>query len=318
MRSLFFKALLLIIVIYGIPHTVFAESLSVTPAAGTFEEGKSFTVQVTATTPDQAINAVSGTLSFPQDKIKVTSISKTNSILTLWVQEPTFSNAQGVINFEGVVPNPGFTGYQGTILYITFRVVGQGMGILKFNAGSMLANNGEGTNIAKDLNGASYTLVAAPEKPIEKPVEKTPVPKPEKSIEVLPSPVVTSTPEVLPEIPVVVPVVEPCHINYIPIILVTCGLSIFFVLFLLYLSNGFAGFKRKIIKDTANAERDIHREFDELKDLVRKELLVFEETRTKKDFAKERVEVLEKIARHITHIEHNVQDHVEDIKNRLK
>jgi len=106
------------------------------------------------------MNAASGIISFPQDKLEATSLSKSGSIFALWVQEPSFSNAAGTINFEGIVLNPGFTGATGKIISVNFRVKAAGVSNLNFSSGSVLANDGKGTNILTGLGNASFSLNA--------------------------------------------------------------------------------------------------------------------------------------------------------------
>lgn len=110
---------------------------------------------------DAAVNAVSGIVSYPQDKLEVVGISKNQSIVSLWVQEPSFSNAEGTINFEGIILNPGFKGSQGKTLTLTFRVKAQGTAPLSFTTASLLANDGEGTEILLSKGTASFRLVPA-------------------------------------------------------------------------------------------------------------------------------------------------------------
>lgn len=107
----------------------------------------------------QAINAISGILSYPIDKLQVTSVSKIGSVLSLWVQEPSFSNSRGTVTFEGVVPNPGFNESNGRVLSVNFRVVGTGPAEVALTSGSLLANDGYGTNVLKSLGSANYVLI---------------------------------------------------------------------------------------------------------------------------------------------------------------
>jgi hypothetical protein len=144
--------------------TAQAASLYLSPAAGSYAISQNFTLNVYVSSADNAMNAVSGTVSFPKDKLEAVSLSKSNSIINLWVQEPGFSNSAGNFNFEGVVLNPGFIGNQGKIISINFKVKGNGTAPVIFSAGSVLANDGLGTNILKDLNNANFVLgPAAPE-----------------------------------------------------------------------------------------------------------------------------------------------------------
>jgi predicted acetyltransferase len=147
--------------------SVLAASLSFSPASGNYEVGDVFTVGVNAGSQIESLNAVSGVVSFPKDKLEVVSLSKNQSIISLWVQEPSFSNIDGTINFEGIVLNPGYTGTAGRILNITFRVAGAGQASLNFAAGSVLANDGEGSEILSSRGSANYTLTTKAEKIVE-------------------------------------------------------------------------------------------------------------------------------------------------------
>jgi len=128
-------------------HAANGASLSFSPSSGSFDVGSTFSVKVLVSSSDQSMNAVSGVVSFPSDKLSVTSVSKTNSIISLWVQDPSFSNIQGTVNFQGIVLNPGFTGSNGQVVTITFRTTAPGISLLSFLSGSVLANDGSGTNI---------------------------------------------------------------------------------------------------------------------------------------------------------------------------
>ena len=141
-----------------LPGTVKAASLFFSPTAGSYNVGDTFSASVYVSSADQSMNAASGVVSFPRDKLEVSSISKTGSVITLWVQEPSFSNSAGTINFEGIVLNPGFTGASGKIITINFKVKTGGTALLNFSSGSVLANDGQGTNILATLGGAQFSL----------------------------------------------------------------------------------------------------------------------------------------------------------------
>lgn len=138
-----------------------AATLHFSPSSGEYAVGKTLSVGVYAESADQAMNAASGIISFPQDKLEVTSLSKTGSIFTLWVQEPSFSNSAGTVNFEGIVLNPGFTGATGKAIIINFRVKAAGVALVNFSSGSALANDGQGTNILTSLGNARFSLGGA-------------------------------------------------------------------------------------------------------------------------------------------------------------
>ncbi len=144
--------------IFLIPGDANAATLYFSPSSGSHSIGGSFSVSVFVSSSDQAMNAASGIISFPPEKLQVLSISKIGSIMSLWVQEPSFSNAAGTINLEGVVLNPGFTGSSGKVITITFKVKSAGPTPLNFTSGSVLANDGNGTNILTSLGSAEFTL----------------------------------------------------------------------------------------------------------------------------------------------------------------
>ena len=146
-----------------VPRPAHAASLYFSPDAETVVVGQAFTVAVDVSSADQAMNAASGNISFPADKLQVLSISKSNSIINLRIRDPSFSNsiAGGNIHFEGITLNPGYTGSGGTVISVTFQAISAGSASLSFSDGGVLANDGNGTNILGSLGTASYSILPA-------------------------------------------------------------------------------------------------------------------------------------------------------------
>lgn len=138
--------------------SVQAANLYISPSSGSYLIGDQFSVGIYVSSTGQAMNAASGALSFSPDKLGVLSVSKNGTIFTVWTQEPSFSNSSGIINFEGIVVNPGFTGSAGKIITIILKAKAAGDTSVNFSAGSVLANDGKGTNILADMNGANFYL----------------------------------------------------------------------------------------------------------------------------------------------------------------
>ena len=153
-----YKIALIILFLGMLPVAAEAATFYFSPSSGSHAVGTTFSVSIYVSSADQAMNAASGVISFPQDKLEATSLSKTGSIFTLWVQEPSFSNSAGTINFEGIVLNPGFTGAAGKIITINFRAKAAGSALVNFSSGSVLANDGKGTNILTSLGNAQFSL----------------------------------------------------------------------------------------------------------------------------------------------------------------
>jgi hypothetical protein len=158
MKSNKFILAILLFILAAVPIGAVAANLGFSPSTLTRTVGGTFSVSVYVSSPDKAMNAASGVVSFPIDKLEVVSVSKMNSVMNLWVQEPTFSNTKGTINFEGIALNPGYTGSRGTVIAVTFRTKSAGVANITFSSGSVLANDGVGTNILEDLGSASFSI----------------------------------------------------------------------------------------------------------------------------------------------------------------
>lgn len=168
-NKLFFCAFLAAGLLF-IGADVSAASLYLSPAAGSFRVGESFQVGVFVSSADQAMNTAQALISFPPDKLEVISVSTKNSIFSLLVENPTFTNNSGNVNFSGIVLNPGYTGSSGRLVTINFRAKIVGQAKVSIVGGQVLANDGEGTSILASRGSASFTLIE--KKIIEQPVEK--------------------------------------------------------------------------------------------------------------------------------------------------
>lgn len=184
--------------LFFLPFLVSAQAtLFLSPPSGSYEVGDSFSVLVNLNSGGEAINASTGQINFDNTKLQVVSLGYSQSIFSLWTDNPSFSNPAGTINFSGGVPSPGFIGASGGVLRITFRVKAPGQAPVNFLSGSVLANDGQGTNIADGLRGALYSLVVGettPVKPVETKPEVVPDVQSERPIEV---PIITEWPKEL-------------------------------------------------------------------------------------------------------------------------
>lgn len=137
-----------------------AASLGLSPSTGVYTANGAFTVKVVVNTEGKPVNAADGTISFNPRELSVVSVNRSGSIFNLWVAEPAFSNSAGTISFSGGLPS-GYTGGSGNIMTVTFRAAGAGTARVNFTKGSVLANDGKGTNILTAMNGGTYTIQAA-------------------------------------------------------------------------------------------------------------------------------------------------------------
>jgi len=163
-------------------------SLYLSPSSKSYQIGQNFTVTVFVSSAEQAMNGAQGTISFPADKLSVTSVSKSGSVVSLWTQEPSFSNSAGTINFEGIVLNPGFTGSAGKMISINFKTKAAGGAVVSFSSGSILANDGKGTSILAGFGNARFNIESGIPAPAP-PISTTPV----SSAKTSPAPMIYSS-----------------------------------------------------------------------------------------------------------------------------
>lgn len=147
--------------IFGVlAHTAQAASLGVSPSSATMRVGETKSFSLTVSSADQAMNASQGKLSFPAEKLQVTSMTKGN-LFKYWTEEPAYSNSNGTVTFGGGLPTPGFTGSGRALLTVTFRAKATGTATLAYSSGTILANDGNGTNILTGYGSATVRITEA-------------------------------------------------------------------------------------------------------------------------------------------------------------
>lgn len=174
--------ILFFLVIAALPQAALAAKLLVVTPKQAYSVGETIQAVINVSSTDAAVNAFSGTMTFPKDMLQATAVSKTGSVVSVWAEEPTFSNADGTVHFEGVAMNPGYSGSAGKIITVTFKVKTPGVAELVLTGGSVLANDGQGTNVLTDMVSTEVVLGAAkaapqattPAAPVNSP-ELTPV-----------------------------------------------------------------------------------------------------------------------------------------------
>ena len=175
----FFLLVLLLGIVFGcLLQTAKAQtgSLYFSPSSGSVVAGQNFSLIIRTNTGGVAINAAEGSVVFDPSKVSISSVSKSDSIFSIWATEPKYSNAEGTLEFAGGIPNPGYSGSNGVVLVINFKAktatTVKGYTEIVLVSGAVLANDGEGTNILASLGKANYFIGAA-----GIPLEPTSVPK---------------------------------------------------------------------------------------------------------------------------------------------
>lgn len=299
-----------LLVIIFFPASVHAASLSFFPSIGEYTVGNVFQVSINVASPDKVLNAASGVISFPKDKLEILSISKQRSIITFWVQGPAFLNNKGTLSFEGIVFNPGFRGEKGEIITINFKVKAEGSATLDFVSGAALANDGLGTNILSGMGKANFNFAEQ-------------IPTILEATTTLES---TSTPNVLMEVSPQTPLVEQ-DINNQDISrfikfnwesslnaeFLKFALLILIVIFLILVVLW--SILKTYAQRTKNIDPNLHGIFSTLKSTLQKEIIVFEKMRSIPEIIEEEKKVIESLSKEIDKTEELVKKEIERNKD---
>lgn len=163
-----FVAIVMVAVLFFVSVSeVYAAELFVNPFDATVTEGDVIRLRVGVNTQGVSINNGESTISFPAELMQVVSIDTSSSIFDLWVNKPTFSNTSGTISFNGGVANPGFTGANGTLFWITGRAKKAGTANIALQSSFVRANDGLGTNVLSSVRNTSIAIGKSADKPVE-------------------------------------------------------------------------------------------------------------------------------------------------------
>lgn len=138
-------------------NTVEAATLFFTPGTGEFGLNKEIVVDLKIDSDGVGVNAGQATIRFPKDMLEVKSVDKADSAFNFWLEEPSFSNTDGVITFVGGTPY-GISGASIKVLHITFATKSAGIANLTFTDSAVTASDGTGTNVLSKSNEAAFTI----------------------------------------------------------------------------------------------------------------------------------------------------------------
>lgn len=161
---------------FHIPNSgiAYAATLSVDPEVKSIGPGDTFVATIRLDTlPDECVNAVSLELSYPSEWMNASAVSKGESLLTLWSDEPVVDREHGKVSFSGGIPAgycgrvQGDPGKTNIIAKVIFSIPGNMIGgkiatgpvplpILFGSSTAVLLNDGFGTPALLTLHGANY------------------------------------------------------------------------------------------------------------------------------------------------------------------
>jgi len=142
----------------GFPPTPKTVSF-VIPSRGSYRIGEIFTMEIEIVGIKTPINAVQTDLAFNPERLEVVDILTADSFANIFIQKE-INNGVGYTRLSGGVPNPGFLGDTGVFGTVLFKGKSPGVVQVEFLPSSLvLANDGRGTNVLKELAKASYLIL---------------------------------------------------------------------------------------------------------------------------------------------------------------
>ncbi len=132
----------------------------VIPSKGQYRLGEIFPMKIEIVDIKQPINAIQADISFDSTNLDVVDISTQDSFAEIFVQKE-INNELGYARLTGGLPNPGFFSDHGIFGTVYFKGKSPGLAKVDFLPSSMvLANDGRGTNVLKELASASYLVLS--------------------------------------------------------------------------------------------------------------------------------------------------------------
>ncbi len=137
-------------------------SITFSPRTGAFQDGSTFEVPIYIDTQGKSVNTVELHITFDPNRLQVISPAGRNSIITLWVATPSYSNTSGTINLSGVITG-GINTSNGLLTTITFKALAVGDTRVSLSSETqVLANDGMGTRVNTTLGSALYSISTKP------------------------------------------------------------------------------------------------------------------------------------------------------------
>jgi hypothetical protein len=132
----------------------------VIPSKGQYRLEEIFPMKIEIAGIKVPVNAMQADLSFDPSKLEVVEISTQDSFANIFIQKE-INNAVGYARLTGGLPNPGYFSDHGLFGTVFFKGTNPGIVKIEFLPSSMvLANDGRGTNVLRELAAVSYLILS--------------------------------------------------------------------------------------------------------------------------------------------------------------
>ncbi|MDP3725574.1 MAG: cohesin domain-containing protein [bacterium] len=146
-----------LVFIFSFPFFADAATLFISPGSTEAGVGDEIILDIKVDGEGVGFNAAQAVLRFPKETLEVVSLQKNNSAFSFWLEEPIFSNTEGIVSFVGGTPY-GISGSSIQILKIIFKTKGSGRAELTLPDVAITAADGSGTNILSQVKEAIITV----------------------------------------------------------------------------------------------------------------------------------------------------------------
>lgn len=150
-----FKIIILAIIFFNSAPSVFAAEIFFEPDNQQIKTGNEFKVNLFINTQEEKINAIEGSIIFPDSLLKLKEIRDGNSVINFWNERPEISDNN--ILFSGIIPG-GYLGREGLILSAIFEPLEDGTDFIKITNAKILLNDGKGTEVNASTSNLRFIV----------------------------------------------------------------------------------------------------------------------------------------------------------------
>lgn len=163
LKKILFVGMLFSIYIFTYKNTLAAE-LSFGDVPPNISSQESFYIDVVLDTKGENVNAIEGTILFPDDLLEVKEIYNGRSVVTSWVKQPKVEGSS--ISFAGIMAG-GFTAtidpvnnteIPGNIFRVVFTPIKDGYATINFDDVHLYLNDGSGNEVLIQTRQISFGL----------------------------------------------------------------------------------------------------------------------------------------------------------------
>ncbi len=147
-----------------IPTSVSAGTVYLESDSTLFLPEHQIAVDVKINTLGVEVNAIKAAIAFPDDQLEFVEAYERGSMITTWIDSPKVSG--NTVIFSGIMAG-GYSGtispitgekYDGTILRIIFKTLGEGSGVITIPDIEVYENDGRGTLLTTTVKGLPFVI----------------------------------------------------------------------------------------------------------------------------------------------------------------